>query len=60
MGGFSLNTGRGRFIPTTAVDEMSAELAMWYGVANDNMQQILPNIRNFFPPDSTLPIGFLS
>lgn len=58
---FDLDTGRGRLIPTTSVDEMSAELAMWYGVANDNnMEQILPNIRNFLDAGSSKPIGFLS
>ena len=57
---FDLNTGRGRLIPTTSVDQMAAELAMWYGVANDNnMEQILPNIRNFHSAGSDLPIGFL-
>ncbi|MGI9474981.1 MAG: DUF1501 domain-containing protein [Rubripirellula sp.] len=58
---FDLNTGRGRLIPTTSVDEMAAELAMWYGVANDNnMEQILPNIRNFHSAGGSKPIGFLS
>ena len=34
---------------------------MWYGLANDNnMEQILPNIRNFHSAGSELPIGFLS
>ncbi len=61
LGSFDLDTGRGRLIPTTSVDQMAAELAMWYGVANDNnMEQILPNIRNFHSAGSTLPIGFLS
>jgi uncharacterized protein (DUF1501 family) len=61
MGSFNLDTGRGRLIPTTSVDQMAAELAMWYGVANDNnMEQILPNIRNFHPAGTSRPIGFLS
>ena len=61
MGGYNLDTGRGRLIPTTSVDEMSAELAMWYGVANDNnMEQILPNIRNFSQAVSAAPVGFLN
>ncbi len=61
LGSFNLDTGRGRLIPTTSVDELAAELAMWYGVANDNnMEQILPNIRNFHPAGSSRPIGFLS
>lgn len=61
QGSFNLDTGRGRLIPTTSVDQMAAELAMWYGVANDNnLEQILPNIRNFHPAGSSMPIGFLS
>jgi uncharacterized protein (DUF1501 family) len=61
MGGYNLDLGRGRLLPTTSVDEMSAELAMWYGIANDNkMEEILPNIRNFVSAGSTYPIGFLS
>ncbi|TWU59471.1 hypothetical protein Poly51_22590 [Rubripirellula tenax] len=59
--GTTLDLGRGRLLPTTSVDEMSAELAMWYGVANDSsMEHVLPNIRNFHAAGSTYPIGFLS
>lgn len=61
MGSFALDTGRGRLIPTTSVDEMAAELAMWYGVPNDNnLEQILPNIRRFHSAGSSLPLGFLA
>ncbi|TWU57320.1 DUF1501 domain-containing protein [Rubripirellula reticaptiva] len=59
--GNALDLGRGRLLPTTSVDQMAAELAMWYGVANDNnMEHILPNIRNFFGAGTSYPIGFLS
>jgi len=59
--GNDLDLGRGRLLPTKSVDEMACELAMWYGVANDNnMEVILPNIRNFPSADgSAYPIGFL-
>lgn len=61
LGSYDLDLGRGRLLPTTSVDEMSAELAMWYGVANDHtMEDILPNIRNFTNAGSTYPIGFLT
>jgi len=59
--GNDLDVGRGRLIPTTSVDEMAAELAMWYGVANDNnMEMILPNVRNFLNAGTTYPLGFMS
>lgn len=58
--GASLDIGRGRLLPTTSTDEYYAELARWFGVANDNtMEQVLPNIRNFYAAgESNPPIGF--
>ncbi|MEL6105126.1 MAG: DUF1501 domain-containing protein [Planctomycetota bacterium] len=45
----NLNLGRGRLIPTTSVDEYAAELAMWFGVGNNqDLEDMLPNIRNFY------------
>lgn len=57
----NLDLGRGRLIPTTSVDEMAAELAMWYGVDNaTDLQTILPNIGNFYTySGGTPPMGFL-
>lgn len=56
-----LDTGRGRLIPTTAVDSYSAELAMWFGMRNDNdLVSVFPNIRNFYSASSVnKPLGFL-
>lgn len=55
-----LDLGRGRLLPTTAVDEVACELALWYGIRNDNqIETILPNIREFFTGDG-YPIGFLT
>ncbi|MFN3193461.1 MAG: DUF1501 domain-containing protein [Aureliella sp.] len=56
-----LDTGRGRIIPTTAVDQYNAELACWFGVANDStLEDVLPNIRNFYSAgSSTPPVGFM-
>jgi uncharacterized protein (DUF1501 family) len=46
--GSDRDVGRGRLIPTTSVDEYSAELALWFGITNDTrLEQVLPNIRNF-------------
>jgi len=60
--GNPLDTGRGRLIPTTSVDEYSAELATWFGVSNNaSLERILPNIRNFYASGvSQRPIGFLT
>ena len=38
---------RGQFIPTLAVDQMSASFARWMGVDNSNLPLIFPNIDNF-------------
>ncbi|TWT82581.1 hypothetical protein CA13_40440 [Planctomycetes bacterium CA13] len=55
------DVGRGRLIPTTSVDEYNAELAMWFGIANNqDLEDVLPNIRNFYAGGaSTGPLGFL-
>ena len=60
--GNPLDTGRGRLIPTTSVDEYNAELAMWFGIPNDDgLEVILPNIRNFYAQGSSAPpIGFMA
>ena len=56
-----LDVGRGRLIPTTAVDQYAAELAMWFGIDNGaDLENILPNLRNFYNAGSSAsPLGFL-
>jgi hypothetical protein len=55
-----LDTGRGRFIPTTSCDEFFAELALWLGVSKSNLPLVLPNIANFYSLSSSAPpVGFL-
>ena len=55
-----LDTGRGRFIPTTSCDQFFAELALWLGVSKTNLPLIFPNIGNFYNTgNSAPPIGFL-
>jgi uncharacterized protein (DUF1501 family) len=49
------DTGRGRWIPTTSVDEYSATLARWFGVSPTDMPIVLPNIGRFEKPD----LGFM-
>ena len=52
--------GRGRLIPTTSVDEYIAELAMWFGVPNDdNLKTVLPNIENFMTLGGSKPLGIM-
>jgi uncharacterized protein (DUF1501 family) len=46
---------RGRWVPTTAVDQVAATLASWYGLATADQSFVFPNIARF--PSSNL--GFL-
>ncbi len=58
--GNSLDTGGGRIIPTTSCDEYFAELALWFGAATSDLDQIFPNINNFWTPTADNgPIGFM-
>lgn len=50
-----LDTGSGRFIPTTAVDQYAATLARWFGVADSDIASVVPNIGNF----ATRYLGFI-
>jgi len=38
---------RGRWIPTTSVDQYAATLATWFGVPASNLATVIPNIGNF-------------
>jgi uncharacterized protein (DUF1501 family) len=49
------DTGLGRWIPTTSVDEYAATLATWFGVSATNLPTVLPNIGRFAKPN----LGFL-
>jgi len=41
------NGARGRWIPTTAVDQYGATLASWFGVSGGNLAAVFPNIGRF-------------
>ena len=60
--GNPLDVGRGRLIPTTAVDQYAAELALWFGMQNNgDLETVLPNIRNFYASGaSASPLGFMA
>ena len=49
------DTEDGRWIPTTSVDEFSATLARWFGVADSDLSTVFPNIGRFAHPN----LGFL-
>ncbi len=49
------DTGQGRWIPTTSVDEYAATLATWFGVSATDLPTVLPNIGRFAKPN----LGFL-
>ncbi len=49
------NSARGRWIPTTSVEQYAATLANWYGLSAADMPVVFPNITNF----STTNLGFM-
>jgi len=49
------DVGRGRWIPSTSVDEYNATLAKWFGVSDTNLPVVLPNIGRFAKRD----LGFM-
>ncbi len=42
---------RGSWIPSMSTDEMSATLALWFGVSPSSLDQVLPNIGRFSQAD---------
>ncbi len=56
--GCGLDTGRGRLIPTTSVDEYFGDLALWLGVVRSDLKRTLPNIDRFYDVTSDrAPLG---
>jgi uncharacterized protein (DUF1501 family) len=59
---------RGRIIPQISVDELYAELALWYGASPNDLDYILPNLCNFYSttgcpadvPQNYGPIGIFA
>jgi uncharacterized protein (DUF1501 family) len=46
---------RGRWIPTTAIEQYAATLARWFGLPDANLVNVFPKIGNF--PNTNL--GFM-
>lgn len=49
------DTGTGRWIPSTAIDQYFATIATWFGIDNSNLATVFPNIGRF----STANLGFI-
>lgn len=47
---------RGSWIPTVSTDEMSATLARWFGISENDLPLVLPNIGRFAQPN----LGFMN
>jgi uncharacterized protein (DUF1501 family) len=55
LGGPNDTDNRGRWIPTTSVDQYAATLASWYGLAPSDVATVFPNLSRFSPAN----LGFL-
>ena len=49
------DTSTGRWIPTTSIDQYFATLATWFGVDNNNLATVFPNLGRFSTPN----LGFI-
>jgi uncharacterized protein (DUF1501 family) len=55
LGGPDDTDVRGRWIPTTSIDQYGATLCSWFGIPDSVLPTIFPNLVNF----STAQLGFL-
>lgn len=59
-GGMDVSGRRGRWIPTSAVDQYGAVIAKWFGVGDGELSTIFPNLSRFNDPFSpTTNLEFL-
>ena len=55
LGGANDADVRGRWIPTTSVDQYGATLCSWFGIPDNALATVFPNLANF----ATSKLGFL-
>jgi uncharacterized protein (DUF1501 family) len=48
-GGIDCTGNRGRWIPSTAVDQKAALIGKWFGLTDSQVQQVFPNFTRFQP-----------
>ena len=49
------NANRGNFIPTTSLEEYFADLALWFGLDEEDLHLAFPNVDSFIPDGRTRP-----
>jgi uncharacterized protein (DUF1501 family) len=42
-------TGRGVWLPSISLEQYGATLASWFGVEDDSLVKVFPNVGNFTP-----------
>jgi len=52
----AIDVGEGAWLPTTSIDQYSATLAKWFGVSDNNLTMVAPNLHKFNNQD----LGFMS
>ncbi len=52
----AIDVGEGALLPTTSIDQYSATLAKWFGVSDNNLTMVAPNLHKFNSQD----LGFMS
>ena len=52
-GGIDCTGNRGRWIPSTSVDQKAALIAKWFGVSDSQLTSVFPNLLRFMPDLST-------
>ncbi len=57
--GSEIDTGRGRLIPSTSVDEYVSDLALWMGVSPSSLPLVLPNLSRFHAPATAPAMGYM-
>ena len=57
LGGPDDTDVRGRWIPTTSLDQYGATLASWFGLTDPQLYQVFPNLTNF--TNKGINLGFI-